>query len=103
MSCYHRHYPYGCGDWPAPPPEWYDAYGYRPRRYRDEVVVIRDDDEDWEEDRPRRRRGRRRRADSTSGEVTAASLAARAETLRAELSRIEEDLAALAAETDPEA
>ena len=47
MSCYHRH-GYGC-DGPLPPPDWYDAYGYRPRRYRDEVVVLRDDDYDDEE------------------------------------------------------
>lgn len=95
MSCYHRYYPHGCGDWPLPPPEWYEAYGYRPRRYRDEVVVVRDDDDYWEEERPRRRR-RRREDEPRTAEVTAASLQARAEALRAELSRIEKDLAALA-------
>lgn len=99
MSCYHRHLPHGCGE----PAEWYDDYGYRPRRYRDEVVVVRDDDDYFDEDRPRRRRGRRRREETNAGPVTPASLASRAETLRAELSRIEEDLAALTAKADPEA
>ena len=99
MSCYHRYYPHGCGDWPLPPPEWYEAYGYRPRRYRDEVVVVRDDDEYWEEERPRRRR---RRDESQPEGVTAASLQARAEALREELSRIEQDLAKLTTEPDPE-
>lgn len=102
MSCYHRWYPHGCGDWPAPPPEWYDAYGYRPRRYRDELVVVReDDDELWEEERPSRRRNRRRRFEESADEVTPASLQARAEALREELSRIEQDLARLATKPDP--
>ena len=101
MSCYHRYYPHGCGDWPLPPPEWYDAYGYRPRRYRDEVVVIREDDDDWEEERPVRRRNRRQRIEPRPDEVTPASLQARAEALREELSRIEEDLARLAAKPAP--
>ena len=104
MSCYHRYYPHGCGDWPAPLPEWYDAYGYRPRRYRDEVVVVREDDDDcWDEERPRRWRSRRRRTEACDGEVTTASLHSRAEALRDELARIEEDLAKLAAEPDPTA
>lgn len=100
MSCYHRH-GYGC----APPllaPDDYDAYGYRPRRYRDEVVVLRDDGCD-DEDRPRRGRGsgrgRRRRDERTSPEeVTAASLQSRAASLREELAKIEEDLAELSDE-----
>ena len=104
MSCYHRHYPHGCGDWPAPPPEWYDGYGYRPRRYRDDVVVLRDDDEDLAEEGPRRRRGsgrrrRRRAGDIVTEEVTVASLQSRAEILRDELVRIEEDLARLSTES----
>ncbi|MGD8486057.1 MAG: hypothetical protein PVG27_01905 [Chloroflexota bacterium] len=100
MSCYHR-YPHGC-DWPVPPPDWFDAYGYRPRRYRDEVVVVREDDEeDWEEIRPRRRRVRRHRAEpGATEEITTASLRAQARALRAELERIEEDLATLTAEQD---
>jgi len=103
MSCHHRYYPHGCGDWPAPPPEWYDAYGYRPRRYRDDVVVLRDDDEDFAEEGPRPRRGsgrrrRRRAGDMVTEEVTAASLQSRAETLRDELVRIEEELARRSAE-----
>ncbi len=101
MSCYHRYYPHGCGDWPTPPPEWYDAYGYRPRRYRDEGVVLREDDDEWEEERPRRRRNRRRYDDSPVETVTAASLQTRAEALRAELTRIEQDLATLAADQEP--
>ena len=103
MSCYHRH-GYGC-DGPILPPDWYDAYGYRPRRYRDEVVVLRDDDYD-DEDRPRRRRGsgrRRYRGENTSAEeVTAASLQERATSLREELVRIEEDLAVLSEEAGPQ-
>lgn len=103
MSCYHRH-GYGC-DGPLPPPDWYDAYGYRPRRYRDEVVVLRDDDYD-DEDRPRRRRGsgrgrRYRDANTSVEEVTAASLQERATSLREELARIEEDLAVLTEEAGP--
>lgn len=107
MSCYHRHgYGYGC-DGP-PPADWYDAYGYRPRRYRDEVVVVRDDEDDYdlEEERPRRRRGtgrgRRRRDEyTTTEEVTAASLQSRAEALREELVRIEEGLKTLSAAPGP--
>ncbi len=106
MSCYHRHYPHGC-DWPAPPADWYDGYGYRPRRYRDEVVVLRDDDLEDEEEWPRRRaqgRGRRRATyDRTMEEVTAASLQSRAQALREELVRIEEDLKKLSAEPGPSA
>jgi len=103
MSCYHRH-GYGC-DGPILTPDWYDAYGCRPRRYRDEVVVLRDDDYD-DEDRPRRRRGtgrgRRYRQENTSAEeVTAASLQERAMSLREELVRIEEDLAALSEQAGP--
>jgi hypothetical protein len=100
MSCYHRYYPHGCGEWPAPPPEWYEAYGYRPRRYRDEFLVVRDDEDVWEDERPRHRR--RRRDASPAAEVTPASLQARADALREELSRIEQDLATLASEPDPE-
>jgi len=101
MSCYHRYYPHGC-DWPYPAPDWYDTYGFRPRRYRDEVVVVRGDDEEEDERPPRRRgesRGRRWRddRDEPAEPVTAASLQSRAEALRVELSRIEEDLRALAA------
>ncbi len=97
MSCYHR-YGHGC-DWPAPPPDWYDAYGYRPRRYRDEVVVLRDDDDDlYDEDAPGRRGRRRRVKNTATEEVTAASLQSRAEALREELISIEEDLAKLSAE-----
>jgi len=103
MSCYHRH-GYGC-DGPVLPPDWYDAYGYRPRRYRDEVVVLRDDDYD-DEDRPRRRRGsgrgRRYRDEHASAEeITTASLQERATSLREELARIEEDLAVLTEEAGP--
>jgi len=105
MSCYHRHgYGYGYGCDGPPPPEWYDAYGYQPRRYRDEVVVLRDDDDEYiDEERPRRRRGRsRRRQDANTTEaVTAASLQSRAEALREELIRIEEDLKTLPAAPGP--
>ena len=101
MSCYHRYW-HGC-DWP-PPPDWYDqeAYRYRPRRYPDELVVVRDDDDDPEEERPRRGRrtgrGRSHRAEwSADEEVTAGSLQARAEALREELERIEQDLRRLSA------
>ena len=101
MSCSHRFYPHGC-DWPAPPADWYDTYGYRPRRYRDDVVVLRDDDVEDEEAWPRRRaqgRGRRRATyERIPEEVTVASLQSRAETLREELVRIEEDLMKLSAE-----
>lgn len=97
MSCYHRYYPHGCG-WP-PAPEWYDpyAYGYPPRRYAAETVVLRDDDDALEEEWSRRPRGagrgRRRAAQRAAGEeVTADSLQARAEALRDELERIEADL-----------
>jgi len=107
MSCYHGHGYGGCG-WPTPPPDWYDDYGYRPRRYRDEVVVVRDDEDDYafEEERPRRRRGtgrgrRRREENTTTEEVTAASLQSRAEALRDELVRIEEDLKTLSAAPGP--
>lgn len=95
MSCYHRYW-HAC-DWP-PPPDWYDPYAYasRPRRYPDEVVVVRDEDE-LEGELPRRRRGsgrgRRYRSErADADEVTPASLQARAEALRAELERIEADL-----------
>jgi len=103
MSCYHRH-GHGC-DGPFLPPDWYDAYGYRPRRYRDEVVALRDDDCD-DQDRPRRRRGSVRgrgyRDETTSAdEVTAASLQARAASLREELAGIEEDLAVISEEAGP--
>lgn len=108
MSCYHRYYPHGC-DWP-PPPDWYDPYDYRPRRYRDDLVVLRDRDlEDEEDDRPRRRRtsGRSRRravtSEDTTEEVTAASLQSRAAALREELVRIEEDLKTLSAAPGPDA
>jgi hypothetical protein len=102
MSCYHR-YGHGC-DGPLPALDWYDAYGYRPRRYRDEVVVVRDNADDYlEEERPRRHRGsgrgrgRREEINSTE-EVTVASLQSRAAALREELIRIEEDLVELSAE-----
>jgi len=104
MSCHHRYYPHGCGDWPAPPPDWYDAYGYRPRRYRDDLVVLRDEgDEDFAEEPPRRRRGsgrgrRRRAGDTVTEEVTVASLQSQAEALRDELVRIEAELAKLSTE-----
>ncbi len=107
MSCYHR-YGHGC-DWPLPPPDWYDSYACRPHRYRDELVVVRDDeDEYYDEARPRRRRnsGRARpRRDETASmdEVTAASLQSRARSLREELNRIEQDLAELSTETGPSA
>lgn len=103
MSCYHR-YGHGC-DYPPYAVDYQDAYGYRPRRYRDEVVVLRDDDLD-DEELPRRRRGsgrRRRSEDAAPEEVTAASLQSRALALRDELIRIEEDLAKLAAEPGPAA
>lgn len=106
MSCYHRYYPHGC-DWPYRPADWYDAYGYRPRRYRDDVVVVREEDLEEDELPPRRRgpnRGRRwpaERREPAEG-VTAASLQQRAEDLRDELLRIEEDLRRLtAAPTGP--
>lgn len=98
MSCYHR-YGHGC-DFPVPPQDWYDAYGYRPRRYRDDMVLVRDDDEYYDDERPLRRRssgqGRRRAESTPAEEVTPASLQSRAEALREELIRIEEDLAKLA-------
>ena len=97
MSCYHRH-GHGC-DGPFLPPDWYDAYGYRPRRYRDEVVALRDDDCD-DQDRPRRRRGSGRGRDCRD-EVTAASLQQRAATLREELARIEEELAVIPEQAGP--
>lgn len=102
MSCYHRFYPHGC-DWPYPPVDRYEAYGYRPRRYRDDVVVIREEDLEDEDERPRRRRdpgrGRawREGRDDVAEEVTAASLQSRADALREELQRIERDLKKLAA------
>lgn len=104
MSCHHHYYyPHGCGDWPAPTPEWHDIYGYRPRRYRDDVVLRDDGDEDFADERPWRRggeRGRRRRAgDIVTEGVTAASLQSRAEALRDELVRIEADLAKLSTES----
>ncbi len=99
MSCNHRYW-HGC-DWP-PPPDRYDpyAYGYPPRRYPAETVVIRDGDEVLGEEGPRRPRGagrgRRRGAPRAAyEEVTADSLQARAEALREELERIEEDLSRL--------
>jgi len=103
MSCYHRH-GHGC-DWPVLPPEWYDAYGYRPRRYRDETIVVGDDD-CYDEERPRRRRGtgrgRRCRDESTSSaETSAASLQERAASLREQLAMVEEDLAELNEEPGP--
>ena len=108
MSCYHR---YGRGYWHGcdgpPPPEWYEGYGYLPRRYRDEVVVLRDDEDDRDElERPRRRRGSRRGRryrdeESNTSPVTAASLQERAASLREELARIEEDLATLTEEAGP--
>ena len=101
MSCYHR-YGHGC-DYPPSPVDYQDAYGYRPRRYRDEVVVLRDDDFD-DEELPRRRRGsgsRRRIQNTAPEEITAASLQSRAEALRDELIRIEEDLTKLSAEPGP--
>jgi len=109
MSCYHHHgYGYGHGCDGPPPADWYDAYGYRPRRYRDEVVVVRGDEDDFDldEERPRRRRGaglgRRRRYEyAATEEVTAASLQSRAEALREELVRIEEDLKTLSAAPGP--
>ena len=101
MSCYHR-YGHGC-DYPPHPIDYQDAYGYRPRRYGDEVVVLRDDDLD-DEELPRRRRGsgrRRRNQNTAPEEITAASLQSRAEVLRDELIRIEEDLAKLSAGPGP--
>ena len=104
MSCHHRYRPHGCGDWPAPSPDWYDDYGYRPRRYRDEVIVRRDDEDEYlEMERSRRRRqggrGRQRReGDILAEEVTVASLQSRAEALRDELLRIEEDLTKLSSD-----
>jgi hypothetical protein len=97
MSCYHR-YPHGCDRPVVPPDYWYDAYGYRPRQRRDEYVIVREDDA-WEEQRPRSRRNRRRERERPEG-VSVASLRDRAEDLRAELTRIEEDLARLTAEPD---
>ena len=110
MSCYHRYYPHGCE--PLPPPlEWYDAYGYRPRRYRDDPIEIRGEDLEDEEEWPRRRRGPGRGRRGMTGdpygqeEVTAASLQAQAAALREQLTRIEADLKKLAAapavETEP--
>ncbi len=101
MSCYHRYYPHGC-DGPYPAADWYDAYGYRPRRYRDDVVVVREEDLEEDELPPRRRgsnrgRGWRIERREPAEEVTAASLQQRAEALRDELLRIEEDLRKLTA------
>ena len=98
MSCNHR---YGRGYWhdcDGPPPEWYDGYGYRPRRHRDEVVVLHDDCDD--EERPRRRRGSgrgRRCRDEQTGTAagTPVSLQERAAALREELAGIEEERDAL--------
>ncbi len=108
MSCHHRYHPHGC-DWTAPPADWYDAYDYRPRRYRDDVVVLREDDlkEEEDEEWPRQRaqgRGRRRASyDRTTDEATAASLRSRTDALREELVKIEEDLKQLSAEPGPSA
>jgi hypothetical protein len=101
MSCHHRYYAHGC-DWPYPAVDWYDAYGCRPRHYRDDVVLVRGDDLEEVVERPPRRRGpssgRRWRdeSDESPEPVTAASLQSRAEALRVELSRIEQDLRSLA-------
>ena len=69
------------------------------------MAVLRDDDDLYEEERRRRAgRGLRRRNQITfTEEVTAASLQSRAEMLREELMRIQEDLAKLNAEPDPPA
>jgi hypothetical protein len=108
MSCSHRYYPHGCDQ--PPPPDWYDAYGYyRPRRYRDDVAVVRgeEDDFDYEEERPRRRRasgrGQHRRVElgNPTEAVTAASLRSQAEALRDELTKIEQDLEKLSAAPSP--
>jgi hypothetical protein len=98
MSCYHRFYPHGC-DWPYPPVDPYEAYGYRPRRYRGDLVVVREEDLEDEGEQPGRRRSRRWRDErcDVAEEVTAASLQSRADALREELQRIEHDLGKLAA------
>jgi len=99
MSCYHRH---GC-DGPVVLPDWYDAYGYRPYRYRPEFVVRPEDDYEDERPRGRRGRGRRRRrdADASTDEVSVASLLERATALREELASIEDDLATIAEGVGP--
>jgi hypothetical protein len=97
MSCNHRYGPgYWHGCYGPPPPEWYDdyGYGYRPRRYRDEVVDYDDDEEG-----PLRRRGSSRRRRWSEDQAIAAaatpiSLQERAVALRDELARVEEELAA---------
>jgi hypothetical protein len=102
MSCYHRFYPHGC-DWPYPPVDRYEACGYRPRRYRDDLVVVREEDLEGEDERATRRRSSsrgqrwREERDDVTHEVTVASLQSRADALREELQRIERDLKKLAA------
>ena len=87
----------------GPPVDPYEAYGYRPRRYRGDLVVVREEDLEDEDERPRRRRGSsrgrawREERDEGAEEVTAASLQSRADALREELQRIEDDLKKLAA------
>lgn len=101
MSCYHR-YPHGCG-WPVVPPGYIDDLGYAPR-YRDRVVVVPDDDDDWGYEPPRRRRYRSERQRPVREErASTTSLRSRAEALRAELDRIEEELSDLAAAPDADA
>jgi len=100
MSCYHRH---GC-DGPVVLADWCDAYGCRPYRYRQEVVGRPEDD--YIEERPRGRRGagsgrRRRDAYASTDEVNVASLLERATSLREELARIEDDLAAISEGVGP--